>query len=609
METPELVIDKQYAPALEQDLGTIGIRVVVFSKKQGGSTQSDDEQPIDLESDEDFTTNDSEVNSYLELPKRGKLCCVFLINGQRHDALDNSFVVNELKMKYLRKRMIIAIDLDGLSQRATAEIMQGSRSGFYRGQVYQKICDRLAATLKNDPELLALEDEAEEELAQLQAGDAAVQEALDQLIEQHFDFGDHSTEGGVESGGKMGHFFGPDGKPVNVDVVTVIEDGVPATEPILVSDQPAPNLRLLPNIKSTLKIAVSPEHDWNRVTNIGAFLEPAVSGLTCVFTKDTNTAEVELHFQEPPDFEDDQYPIEATLRVMATLNGLPDPRLLQKTIIVRPRKPRTPRPPRVLNDVPTFLKVVSRQPVRLIAGGPDSHVKLLWDGKDDLAFDPDPIWSFTATCNSHPNFPPITFTKPSSGRFEALVHTGAEFLIGTKLEFEVKAHGPDGQTLGTTFHGEVAAPPEPKKVTTQLPVRGQRRPPYKVVYIHESEFQMATRWGDETWDANQAAAFIEPNDTAPLTLCINQDFGLLRKYTDGLLAKKADEQRTEEKKTKYISHVAYHLYQMYLAKDELRKKNQASHGELDFREPQDEEMQNEINRVASTIIRLMEVMR
>src|SRR5947209_5620457 len=107
METQTLLLDKQYSPELEQDLGKIGVRVVVYSKKQAASTHPEEDQPLDLESDEDFAVNDSEVNSYLELPKRGKLCCVFLINGQRHDALDNSFIVNELKMKYLRKRMII----------------------------------------------------------------------------------------------------------------------------------------------------------------------------------------------------------------------------------------------------------------------------------------------------------------------------------------------------------------------------------------------------------------------------------------------------------------------------------------------------------------------
>ena len=65
----------------------------------------------------------------------------------------------------------------------------------------------------------------------------------------------------------------------------------------------------------------------------------------------------------------------------------------------------------------------------------------------------------------------------------------------------------------------------------------------------------------------------------------------------------------EEKKTKYISHVAYHLYQMYLHKDDVRKKKVAGTESEDLREPQDEEMQLEINRVASTLIRLMEVMR
>jgi hypothetical protein len=187
-----------------------------------------------------------------------------------------------------------------------------------------------------------------------------------------------------------------------------------------------------------------------------------------------------------------------------------------------------------------------------------------------------------------------------------LVHTPSDLLIGTKVEFEIQAHGPNQQELSAAFTAEAVAPPGPKKVTTPLPVKGQRRPPYKIVYVHEDQFELATRWGDETWNAGHAAAFIEPKDNTPLTLCINQDYGLLRKYIDGLVAKKADEQRTGEKKTKYISHVAYHLYQMYLAKDEIKKAKETN---SDLREPEDEEMQQEVNRVASTIIRLMEVMR
>src|SRR3954469_1103282 len=126
----EPVFDKQFESAIDSQLGKIGIRVVVFSKKKvDPSSNEHDEQPFDLEADEDFSP--SEVNGYLELPKGGKMCCVFLINGQRHHGLDNGFIVTDLKMKYLRKRMIIVVDLDGLTQLATSEIIQGSRSGLY----------------------------------------------------------------------------------------------------------------------------------------------------------------------------------------------------------------------------------------------------------------------------------------------------------------------------------------------------------------------------------------------------------------------------------------------------------------------------------------------
>jgi hypothetical protein len=226
-----------------------------------------------------------------------------------------------------------------------------------------------------------------------------------------------------------------------------------------------------------------------------------------------------------------------------------------------------------------------------------------------LAFDPTPEWTFHATCKSHPQFPVITFTKPTNGRFEALVHVPADYLVGTKLDFEVQALGPGGVRLNASFTAEVVLPAGPRKVSTEIPARGQRRPPYELVYIYEQKFDTPTRWGAETWNASHAAAFAEPTATKPLTLCINQDFGLLRKYMEVLVGKKADEHRMEEKKTKYTSHIAYHLYQMYLHKDELRKKKEAGTEGEELHEPQDEEMQLEINRVASTLIRLMEVMR
>ncbi len=463
-----VLLDKQFAQDLEADLGKIGIRVVVFSKKKDSSAASDDDQPADLEAEEDFTSSDSEVNSFLELPKRGKLCCVFLINGQRQDGLDNAFIVSDLKMKYLRKRMIIVVDLDGLSQRAIAEIMQGSRAGFFRGQVYHKICERVAATLRGDPDLLDLEDEAEEELSQLQAGEAAVQEALNQLIDHHFDFSEQHAEGSNDPAGKLGHFFGPDGKPAKLDVVTFGENGVPVTGAVLLSNHAADSLRIPPNTKATLRIAVAPKSEVPNLVNMMSFVDPATPGLACNLISDAGDQRVEIEFTEPSGFDAEEYPVEATLRVLATFKDQSEPRLLTKEVIIRPRTKRPPQPPKILNDEPTYIKVASRQPVRLTPGGPDTHVRLSWDGKDSLTFEPNPQWTFTGACTTHTDFPLPTFTKPTNGRFEALIHTPAEILVGTKLEFEVHAHGPGGKTLSAKFIAEAVALPGPKKIQAEV---------------------------------------------------------------------------------------------------------------------------------------------
>jgi hypothetical protein len=604
-----LLLDKQFEPELDFRLGKIGIRVVVFAKRLSDARPLDVDVPLDLQEDEDFTSGDSEVNSYLESPKRGKMCCVFLITGQRHHWLDNSFIVNDLDMKYLRKRMIIVVDLDALSPRAVADIMQGSRAGFFEGQVYQRIRDRLVATLKGDPDLGDLEEEAEDELSQLQAGEAVVKQALDELIEHHFDLGDHDATGADMAGGRQGQFFGADGKPVQLNVVVYGENGTPVTGPVLVSNHAASTLRVPPNTKAKLVVTAQPQQDWGRLKEIGVFVDPVIEGLTATLNRGESNAELEVEFMEPQDSDPEAYPIEAMLRVMASFADEPEMRLIEKNLVIRPRKPRPPAPPRTLLDVPTYLRVSSRQPVRLIAGGPDAHVRMMWDGKDSLTFEPTPEWTFHATCKSHPQFPGLTFTKPTNGRFEALVQTPADFLVGTKVEFEVEADGPGGARLTTVVTAEVAPPPGPKKVSKEVPALGQRRPPYKLMYITEDTFGTLTRWGDETWNAGHAGAFIAAKGGEPLTLCINQDFGLLRTYLDRQILKKHDEQRMDEKKTKYISHVAYHLYQMSLGKDEITRQIESGAGSEEMHRPTDDEMQLEINRVASTLIRLMEFMR
>src|SRR5262245_43270194 len=140
-------LDKTFHSDIGDSYGQMKIRVVVLKKR---IDQEEGEQPEPEE--EDSGTGKTPTDTYLESPKRGKECCVFLINGQRQDAWDDTFIVRDLGLKYLRHRTLIIVDLDGLRNEAIAEIMQGSRQGFYQGTVYGAISKRLIATLKKDPD-------------------------------------------------------------------------------------------------------------------------------------------------------------------------------------------------------------------------------------------------------------------------------------------------------------------------------------------------------------------------------------------------------------------------------------------------------------------------
>jgi hypothetical protein len=193
------------------DLGSVAIRVVVLphKKKKDGAPELEQDLPLDMQEDEDFLLDKSTtpLGSYLE-HSRGKRCIVFLVNGQRQESLDNSFIVQELGFKYLRNRMIIAVDVDGLTPEAIGKLMQGSRQGFYRGDIWNAMIKRIVASLKNDSDLLRLEEEAEEQVSELKAGDEKVKQTLDQLIESHHEHGWHASDGAGASGDGQGDELG-----------------------------------------------------------------------------------------------------------------------------------------------------------------------------------------------------------------------------------------------------------------------------------------------------------------------------------------------------------------------------------------------------------------
>ena len=593
-------LDKSLGAALNEGYGTIAIRVVVLEKAMAAAPAPNaaDETPADAMPDEVLPDTDKRpISTFLEEPKRGRQCCVFLINGQRQHAWDNTFVVRDLELKYLRNRMIVVVDCDGLKPEAIAHLMQGSRFQFLEGTVYSALETRVIATLKGDPDLRRLEEEAEEEISSLAAGDEAVKAALDQLIEAHHEAAPHASHGTTQ-GGEATRSEGGSGTLTQTAHVVVKTDtavGAPATEPTLSLRPDVTTIRLKPNDARRYLIFANPEESWKTLESMAVTLDPPVKEFQITRTSQIAGEEITLQFVQPEDFDEDEYPIETVLRCTGTFKGFPEHRMVERRVVVTPPKKRTPRPVPPLKDDPTFLKVTSRQPIKILVGGPDVHVKLRWDGKDDLVVGHKPTWSFRISCES-PSVEPQTFlTHPVEGRFELLIQAAVGLKGGEQLKFDVEAIGP-GKTISTSFLADVVEPPSARKISMKFPGGGQRRPPYELRYVMKKDWGEENCWG-HVWSGESAGSFDPPTAKSPLTILINQDMDLLTTYRDSLIANKNAETTIQQRINKYTAHVAFHLYQMY-----ERTKQDSEVETLS-----EEQMDAEIQRVSRTLLKLMQV--
>jgi hypothetical protein len=588
------------------DLGTISIRVFVLPPKPKKGSEKVAELPLDVQEGEEFILDEkgaTPVSSYLEA-SRGKRCVVYLVNGQRQEYDDNGFIVQDLGFRYLRARMMIMIDVDGLAQEAIGRLMQGSRQGFYKGAVREAITKRIVATLKDDPDLMRLEQEAEEAVSELSAGDEKVKQTLDQLIDSHHDKGHSFAEGmGVAGDTHSGEELGF--KTVKKDgVVTLLppNTGVAADYPVLTSQPAASIIRLRPNAPREIAIKSIPSGHWAAISQFNAESDPNVLELNVKKEKLEDQGKLTLTFNAPEGFDEDEYPVRATVKVTARFNGIAEPRQVELSILV---KPETYKPDPKLLDDPFKLKVTSREPVKIRRGDADTHVRLRWDGKDRLLTDNVPKWKLAAKLVGHAGAQPeMNFSEPLAGRFSLLISPRPEWQPGERLKFEVTATGPSSRELFTAFEADVVDPPQPPEkpdkgprlVDGEFKIGTMRRPPYELKTITREEYGQPC-WNLEEWTDEDAGAFNAPSDRSPLILIINQDMAELREFRQAL-AKRNTEQDVQRKLNKYTSHIAFHLYQMY----------QATVGKKDANVDEADALRRaEVRRVALTMIKLMDV--
>ena len=588
------------------DLGTISIRVFVLPPKQKKGTEKLAALPLDVEEGEEFMLDEkgsTPVASYLE-SSRGRRCVVYLVNGQRQEFDDNGFIVQDLGFRYLRARMMIMVDVDGLAQEAIGRLMQGSRQSFYRGSVREAITKRIIASLKEDPDLLRLEQEAEEAVSELSAGDEKVKQTLDQLIDSHHDRGHSLVEG---MGGSAGDTHNSDDfgfKTVNkAGVVTLLppETGQVADYPVLRSQPAASIIRLRPNQPREIAIRSIPSGHWDAIAQFNADSDPNVLELNVKKEKLEDHGKLTLTFNEPDGFDNDEYPVHAAVKVNARFNGIAETRQLELLVVT---KPEVYKPDPQLVNEPFNLKVTSRHPAKLRRGEIDTHVRLRWDGKDRLLTDNVPKWKLSAKLVGHAaSQPEMNFSDPLAGRFSLLISPRPEWQPGERLKFDVTAAGPGGRELFASFEADVIDPPPPEKpekgprlVDGEFMTGSMRRPPYELKTITHDEYAQPC-WNASEWTDEDAGAFIKPTERAPLILIINQDMAPLRAFRQAL-AKRNTEQDVQRKLNKYTSHIAFHLYQMY--QETIGKKD-------DDVDAADAARRAEVGRVAMTMIKLMDV--
>lgn len=584
--------------------GMIDIRLIVATKKP----DTPDSAPAEADEDEPEVTSDGTgpLDSYLERPK-GKGYVVFLVNGQRHETLDESFVGQKLGFKYLRARTLIVVDADRLAPEAIAQLIQGSRQGFYKGEIFSAILARLTSILKGDPDLKRLESDAEQEIAELKSGDEAVKNKLDQLIEGHHVAGsDELPEG---AGATVGQTAGQAAGTLSSTDFVVQADptiGAPASGPVLAVEPQGKVIRVQPNEPKAITVSAIPETDWSLLEHFEIRVNPVIPELK-VTQKDADGGKsVTLLFAESEDFPPEDYPVIAQLSCVAQFKGYPDPRLEQREVIISQRKPRPPKPPQNLRPMPTFLRVVSRQPVQLHPGGPATHVRLRWDGEDELAAGTEPKWTFRGRCTSHPEFPRPIFTLPRRGSFEALLEPGNEVSATTELTFQIEAIGPKGELLATSFHAVVAEPAEPdgpRKISEESAGMRGRRAPYILRFVTEPEWKATPCWGATEWTLEDSGCYQEPTQSNPLVLVINEDSALLRSARDAMIGRKLDEATIKRRVNNYTAHIAYHLWQMYQHAQSMKAQQAVDETTA---VPDDDQLRGEINRVAATLINLME---
>ena len=171
-----------------------------------------------------------------------------------------------------------------------------------------------------------------------------------------------------------------------------------------------------PGEERTLTVCSNPATKWQERVSVSLIVEPPTLDVAVEETITDAGARYIVRAQKHPEIDPEDYPIRTTLHVYTAFKGHAEPRHLQSRDNRERRTAPPPPPPVTLLDEPTFLRVSSRQPVKLRTDDGDTHVRLVWNGRNDLVTGTPAEWVFGAHCltpsgvNTH-----TAFSMPRDG--------------------------------------------------------------------------------------------------------------------------------------------------------------------------------------------------
>ena len=575
-------VSLDYTNEYVEDLGEDGhltVRYWVFHESKG------DEDPA--------SENAVRPDSYLD-SSRSNRTVVVTYNGQRHDAIEKSFVKEKTRLAIVADSLLVQVDCDRLSRSRLKGLFTAPRAGIAAGEHRRDLIEATVINaIQTDDELRELENlRLQARLARAdEDNEKRVRKVLDKLIDlsRREEAGSHQRQKGER--GRRDRRFRPKDPPSRFRFAS--------------ESKP---LRILAGGRSTIDIVTDAPNNLLTRRRHRARLGLRVDGDDVVSLRSTDLRDGRLGVTVTAATDARSG---ATCTIVATLEG--DGGLYFKTS--RKSVIQSPPPPYIGNDPPTTLRISSRGGVVQFRQGSDTRVAVETDCQDDALTRPSDPAVFTVDCE----VPGVHMTArrgPRRGVIEAVfrIDDDAPLVEGDSKHLSATLTLTDGTQMTDTLTVLVTQ----RQVPGAAP-RGSAEttvPNYALIDVWREQPEdqpEATVWEDVGWDGSNVGKYEVSNDK--LLLFINMDHTPLSAERRRRL-RKSGERKARRVETSYQAYIGHHMYLQAQAAGPLRPgategpapdpppdTTSAPEGNgVSETPPSEAALQDELRRVAKTLL-------